>query len=153
VGLLSKEPKNPSQVGSSLQLPAWFLATQKAQEKRWGKELPSLAFVHIPPSAFLKFQENVLPNVGDESGHFPGLNDDVPLDQQGNGWQDVPFMQALVDTKGMHSVYSGHDHSDAWCGNWPEGGNNTVGVSNPISASVNIPVTASMERGIGEVGT
>ena len=110
---------------------AWFLATQKSQEKRWGKELPSLAFVHIPPSAFLTFQENVLPNVGDESGHFPGLNDDVPLDQQGDGWQDVPFMQALADTEGMHSVYSGHDHGDAWCGNWPEGGNNTASVSKP----------------------
>lgn len=40
-------------------------------------------------------------------------------------------MQALVDTPGLHSVYSGHDHGDAWCANWPvvEGVNS--GVSKP----------------------
>ncbi|PMD29557.1 calcineurin-like phosphoesterase [Hyaloscypha variabilis F] len=98
---------------------AWFLATQATLNKKWGKSLPSLAFVHIPPTAFLTVQNNLLANAGVESAHFPGLNDDVPLAAEGDGTQDVPFMQALVNTPGLHSVYSGHDHGDAWCANWP----------------------------------
>jgi len=98
---------------------AWFLSEQKTIEAKWGKDLPSLAFVHIPPTAFLKVQQTLLPKAGQESPHFPGLNDDVPLDAEGNGSQDAAFMNALAATKGLHSVYSGHDHGDAWCGNWP----------------------------------
>jgi hypothetical protein len=98
---------------------AWFLTEQATLKKKWGKSLPSLAFVHIPPTAFLTVQNNILPKAGEESTHFPGLNDDVPLAAEGDGTQDVPFMQALVDTPGLHSVYSGHDHGDAWCANWP----------------------------------
>lgn len=98
---------------------AWFLASQKALKKKYRKDIPSLAFVHIPPTAFLTVQNQLLPRVGVESQHLPGLNDDVPLAAQGDGTQDVAFMQALVDTEGLHSVYSGHDHGDAWCANWP----------------------------------
>ena len=65
--------------------------------------------------------------------HEPGINDDSPLAQQGytegqgdiSGGpasnytgQDVPFMQALLDTPGLMSVFSGHDHGDDWCFNW-----------------------------------
>ena len=28
-------------------------------------------------------------------------------------------MKALLDTPGLHSIYSGHDHGDSWCGRWP----------------------------------
>lgn len=130
-----------SQGGSEFQAPAgsqnipnwvepsiavWFLAEQAILKKKWGKSLPSLAFVHIPPTAFLTVQNNLLANAGEESIHFPGLNDDVPLAAEGDGMQDVPFMQALVNTPGLHSVYSGHDHGDAWCANWP----NVAGVVN-----------------------
>jgi hypothetical protein len=104
----------------------WFLAEQAMLKKKWGKSLPSLAFVHIPPTAFLAVQNTFLPNSGEESIHFPGLNDDVPLAAEGDGMQDVPFMQALVNTPGLHSVYLGHDHGDAWCANWP----NVAGVVN-----------------------
>lgn len=110
---------------------AWFIAERIALKAKYGKDLPSLAFVHIPPTAFFTVQNNLLPNYGEESAHFPGLNDDVPLAYEGSGWQDVPFMQALVDTPLLHSIYSGHDHGDAWCGNWPTGSNDTKGVSAP----------------------
>jgi len=108
----------------------WFLNEQAFLKMKHGKDLPSLAFVHIPPTAFLTVQKNLLPNYGEESAHFPGLNDDVPLAAEGDGTQDVPFMQALVDTPGLHSVYSGHDHGDAWCANWP----NVTGVVSGVSA-------------------
>jgi hypothetical protein len=104
----------------------WFLAEQAMLKKKWGKSLPSLAFVHIPPTAFLTVQNNLLANAGEESIHFPGLNDDVPLAAEGDGMQNVPFMQALVNTPGLHSVFSGHDHGDSWCANWP----NVAGVVN-----------------------
>lgn len=28
-------------------------------------------------------------------------------------------MKALLDTPDLHSIYSGHDHGDSWCGRWP----------------------------------
>ena len=97
---------------------SWFTAEKEVVRAKWG-ELPSLAFVHIPPTAFLTVQQTTLPNTGEESKNFPGLNDDVPLAAEGDGTEDVPFMQALANTSGLHSVYSGHDHGDAWCGLWP----------------------------------
>lgn len=109
----------------------WFTTSRKALTAKYGKDIPSLAFVHIPPSVFFTVQQNLLPNIGVESAHFPGLNDDVPLAYQGTGTEDVPFMQALVDTPLLHSVYSGHDHGDAWCGNWPAGADDPKGVSAP----------------------
>jgi len=27
-------------------------------------------------------------------------------------------VQALLETRGLHSVYSGHDHGNSWCGTW-----------------------------------
>lgn len=109
----------------------WFVAEQKSIKRKYKKDIPSLAFVHIPPSAFLTVQNQLLPSVGDESARFPGLNDDVPLAAQGDGTQDIPFMQALVDTPGMHSVYSGHDHGNAWCANWPNETGVVGGISKP----------------------
>lgn len=98
---------------------SWFRSESHSLTKRYGKVIPSLVFVHIPPSAFLTVQETLLPNVGDESRFFPGLNDDVPLARQGDGWQDGPFMRGLREVKGVHSVYVGHDHGEGWCANWP----------------------------------
>lgn len=97
---------------------SWFETQRDIIETRWGV-LPSLAFVHIPPTSFLKFAQQKLPGKGDKDVHFPGLNDDVPIDPQGFGrwWdRDKPFVTALLATKGLHSVYSGHDHGDSWCG-------------------------------------
>lgn len=61
----------------------------------------------------------------------PGINEDVPLAQQGAAadqgssetvysysGQDVPFMQALLDTEGLIAVFSGHDHGNDWCFKW-----------------------------------
>ncbi|KAH8656557.1 Metallo-dependent phosphatase-like protein [Tricladium varicosporioides] len=98
---------------------SWFTNTRSALKEKYGRDLPSIAFVHIPPTAFLAVQQSILPKFGQKSSHFPGLNEDVPLAPQGSGQQDIPFMQALVSTPNLHSIYSGHDHGDAWCGNWP----------------------------------
>ena len=108
----------------------WFTSEQRLIQQRWG-DIPSLVFVHIPPTAFLTAQREMLSHVEDTSAHFPGLNADIPLASQGDGWQDVPLMQALVDTPGLHSIYSGHDHGDAWCANWPVGRNSTKGLNKP----------------------
>lgn len=105
----------------------WFKSTQSQIYRQWGYMPPSLAFVHIPPTAFLKAQQDLgrkdyrgRPIPGNrKSRHFPGLNEDVPLAHQGDGKQDLSFMQALLDTPGLHSIYSGHDHGDSWCANWP----------------------------------
>lgn len=71
--------------------------------------------------AFVDLQAQTNPNVS--GPNYPGLNEDVPLAQQGysnTGSEAIPFMQALLDTPGLHSIYSGHDHGDSWCGRWPE---------------------------------
>ncbi|PNY24199.1 inactive purple acid phosphatase 16 [Tolypocladium capitatum] len=109
----------------------WFRATNAGITARFGKAIPSLAFVHIPTNASLALQmehgrDSINPNLQ------PGINDDYPLAQQGQGWcsdgrndgscayggQDVPFMQALVTTPGLIAVFSGHDHGDTWCYKW-----------------------------------
>lgn len=104
---------------------AWFAASTMAAKQQWGV-LPSIMFVHIPVNAFLNVQQSKVVTVG--GSHFPGLNADVPLAQQANSavsnnvytGEDVPFMQALLATEGLHSIYSGHDHGDSWCGLWPD---------------------------------
>lgn len=95
---------------------SWFRKSVAETQRKWG-ELPSLGFVHIPMRAFLDLQESKTANVS--GPHYPGMNKDVPVAQEGEGSQSKPFMQALLDTPKLHSIYSGHDHGDSWCGNWP----------------------------------
>ncbi|KAH0137812.1 Metallo-dependent phosphatase, partial [Aureobasidium melanogenum] len=105
----------------------WFTETRSLLEKKHGHIVPSVAFVHIPVNAMAAFQA-----IGVNANREPGINDDNPLAQQGsasgqgevsgttftyNG-QDIPFMQALLDTKGLKAVFSGHDHGDDWCFRW-----------------------------------
>ena len=103
---------------------SWFRKERDAIEERWGT-VPSLAFVHIPPTPFLELQKKRFPKKGEKDLHFPGLNDDVPVANQGEGrWgqKDKNFVKALLETEGLNSVYSGHDHGNSWCGTW--GGHN-----------------------------
>ena len=83
--------------------------------------------------AFLDLQSQASPSVS--SAYYPGLNADVPLAQQGysnTGSESIPFMQALLNTPGLHSIYSGHDHGDSWCGRWPNTTLPGYGVSRPF---------------------
>ncbi len=91
---------------------AWFVAAS-AQLRLAHGALPSLAFVHIPPHVFLAAQDT-----GIDPARFPGVNDDVPLAIQGEGVEDQKFVDALSSAEGLHSVYVGHDHGNAWCGLW-----------------------------------
>ena len=98
----------------------WFRETSADLRARHGS-LPSVAFVHIPILPFVDLQQQSNPAV--HGPHYPGLNADVPPAQQGyskTGREAIPFMQALLDTPGLHSIYSGHDHGDSWCGRWPD---------------------------------
>lgn len=114
----------PNWVDSSVV--SWFTSTKDNLTAAYGKSLPSLAFVHIPVDAFLAFQD-----AGVDANQEPGINADVPLAQQGvvsgegssetvftYDGQDVPFMQALLDTEGLIAVFSGHDHGNDWCFKW-----------------------------------
>ncbi|KAF1349560.1 Metallo-dependent phosphatase-like protein [Delphinella strobiligena] len=91
----------------------WFLDTSKMLAERYGRYIPSLAFVHIPVSAMLAFQE------GGVHAHLqPGINDDVPLSAQGgteNRGVDHGFVKALREVEGLMAVFSGHDHGNTWC--------------------------------------
>ncbi|KAH8659888.1 Metallo-dependent phosphatase-like protein [Xylariales sp. PMI_506] len=106
----------------------WFTETRTELSAQYGKTIPSLGFVHIPTNASLALQQEL----GVDANRQPGINDDNPLAQQGQGWctddsddsscvyggQDVPFMEALVSTPGLMAVFSGHDHGDSWCYKW-----------------------------------
>lgn len=100
----------------------WFTETNAALQTA-ATVIPAIAFVHIPVQAMLAFQGTTV-----SATKEPGINDDVPLAQQGAAQgqgtvsgttftyanQDVPFMQALLDTEGLSAVFSGHDHGDDW---------------------------------------
>lgn len=106
----------------------WFRETNAFLTSQHKKVIPSLAFVHIPTNASQAAQSEV----GIEANREPGVNDDYILAQQAQGWcadgsndgsceyggQDVPFMEALVETPGVMAVFSGHDHGDTWCYKW-----------------------------------
>jgi hypothetical protein len=87
--------------------------------------IPSLAFVHIPPKPFAAAQDALGRHslLGGAATHFPGLNANAPaVVQSGDGThaEDGAFTTALriMGAQGLHSVYSGHDHGDAWCTTW-----------------------------------
>lgn len=114
----------PNWVGDSVV--SWFNTTRANLTATYGKSIPSLAFVHIPVDAFLAFQD-----AGVDASKEPGINEDVPLAQQGvesgegssatvftYADQDVPFMRALLDTEGLIAAFSGHDHGNDWCFKW-----------------------------------
>ena len=46
------------------------------------------------------------------------INDDIPVKYQGHtvdyAGQDIPFMEALLQTKGLLATFSGHDHGNDW---------------------------------------
>ncbi|RFU23804.1 hypothetical protein B7463_g12534, partial [Scytalidium lignicola] len=107
----------------------WFKQTRDELTAKWGV-LPSIAFVHIPVIAMQAFQSQNNGN-GVSATQEPGINDDNPLAIQGFSsgqgtstpgftydGQDIPFMEALLDTPGLTTTFSGHDHGDDWCFKW-----------------------------------
>lgn len=60
----------------------WFTTTRDSLNLRYQKDIPSLAFVHIPVNASLAFQTEY----GVNAHRQPGINDDRPLAQQAEGW-------------------------------------------------------------------
>ncbi|KAF4993425.1 hypothetical protein FGRMN_6513 [Fusarium graminum] len=103
----------------------WFNETNAGLVEEHGKEIPSLAFVHIPVYASLQLQKVS----GVDKNYNPGINDETVI-QQGAGWcadkkggcdyadQDLPLMQALIATPGVIGLFSGHDHDNSWCYKW-----------------------------------
>lgn len=94
----------------------WFQSTRDSLNAQYGSTIPSLAFVHIPTQSMLAFQQT-----GVSPTKEPGINDDIIGHQDGSDpYQglDMPFMQALLNTQGLISVFSGHDHGDDWCFRW-----------------------------------
>ncbi|KAK3936700.1 Metallophosphoesterase [Diplogelasinospora grovesii] len=126
-----KNPQTGNRVGQpdwvDTSVVNWFQQTNALLTNQAGKVIPSLAFVHIPTNASLALQEH-----GVNPNRQPGINDDVPLAQQAQGWcpdgandgtcayggQDMPFMQAITTTPGLMALFSGHDHGDTWCYKW-----------------------------------
>lgn len=94
------------------QVISWFKLTRDQIKKdHGGKAIPSLAFVHIPPSVTLKWQKSKQRTATTE----PGLSKDIIGAQAENvPHADDAFMQALAETEGLMAVFSGHDHGIDW---------------------------------------
>ncbi|KAF4978178.1 hypothetical protein FZEAL_5423 [Fusarium zealandicum] len=105
----------------------WFNETYAALTEEHGKEIPSVAFVHIPIHASYEIQKD-----GDiDSNKNPGINGETVI-QQSQGWcsedndggscsyggQDMPFMRSLVSKPAMIGLFYGHDHANSWCYKW-----------------------------------
>lgn len=108
----------------------WFTTTSRQLSERYGRVVPSLAFVHIPIHATVILQKQGKNGKLDLRRH-PGINDDKihgqstnwnsvgkPMSRRGYGGRDKPFMQALVATKGLIGLFQGHDHGNSWCFRW-----------------------------------
>ncbi|TEA16895.1 putative inactive purple acid phosphatase 16 [Colletotrichum sidae] len=105
----------------------WFKSKSSELADKYKRNLPSIAFVHIPPDASRAVQAK-----GIDPSKEPGINQDSPLSRQAEGWcsdgsnkascsyggQDKSFMQAITGTSGMLAVFSGHDHGNSWCYRW-----------------------------------
>ncbi|KAK1714578.1 calcineurin-like phosphoesterase [Colletotrichum acutatum] len=105
----------------------WFKSINSDLNKKHNKNIPGVAFVHIPPKASSAIQTQ-----GIDHEKNPGINDDSPLSYQAQGWckdgsqkdscdyggQDSAFMKAVADSPGMIGVFSGHDHGNSWCTKW-----------------------------------
>ncbi|PYI23918.1 Metallo-dependent phosphatase [Aspergillus violaceofuscus CBS 115571] len=93
----------------------WFTQTNADLTEQYGKVIPSIAFYHIPVNAMLAFQ-----NQGVDAHSEPGINADVPLDQQGeaSGQGELPGMNltgnGLNLCFGRHTGYGGY-------GSWTRG--------------------------------
>ncbi|KAL9054547.1 MAG: hypothetical protein Q9162_004103 [Coniocarpon cinnabarinum] len=116
----------------------WLNSTHHALLQRHGV-LPSLLFVHIPVQAFSDMRRELKDSKSNP--YYPGMNAE-DVNQQGTGavgkncckyeGQDIPFMQTLLEMEGLHSIYSSHNHGDAWCGVWP---NSTIPSSPSLTRS------------------
>ncbi|KAJ4375638.1 hypothetical protein N0V86_007171 [Didymella sp. IMI 355093] len=101
---------------------SWFTLTRDAVNQQQGRVIPSLAFVHIPPHATRAYQDSK-----PDAATRPGLNQEL-IGHQGDVCDvnnhcnytgaDTYFMKALVETKGLLGVFSGHDHGVDWCMKW-----------------------------------
>jgi hypothetical protein len=102
-----------------IQVANWLQRTSASLNRQYNRTIPSLGFVHIPVYAMNAFQRDRW-----DSNRSPGINDDDPLSPQGEGpdgaytGEDIPFMQALLQTDGLKAVFSGHDHGNDWCQKW-----------------------------------
>ncbi|KAF2661986.1 Metallo-dependent phosphatase [Lophiostoma macrostomum CBS 122681] len=101
----------------------WFGATKNAIFNQYGRQIPSLAFVHIPIQASTGLQD--LRREG--KANAPGIDAEAighqanTCDNSGNCFynsKDSPFMRALVETEGLLAIFSGHDHAVDWCMKW-----------------------------------
>jgi hypothetical protein len=95
----------------------WINSTASELKARYGVLLPALAFVHIPPSFATQAQSSVVR----PDPLYPGINDDDPVDTQGQGdasTPDEPFWTALTATlggangDGLLATVVGHDHGN-----------------------------------------
>lgn len=106
----------------------WFQETNNKLVKAANRTIPALAFVHIPVKMTTELQRDGRADVRKN----PGINDDVPVSNQGRRWCDeetydlgalncvdgkfdAPFMDALATTPGLMGLFYGHDHGNTWC--------------------------------------
>lgn len=78
--------------------------------------------MHIPPHATRAYQDSK-----PDAATRPGINEEL-IGYQGDvcdssnncnySGADTYFMKALVETKGLLGVFSGHDHGIDWCMKW-----------------------------------
>ncbi|KAH7147134.1 Metallo-dependent phosphatase-like protein [Dactylonectria estremocensis] len=105
----------------------WFNETNAELVETYDKEIPSLAFVHVPVHVTYLVQQEL--GINEETN--PGINEEDVV-QQGDGWcsdggrncdygdQDLPFMRALASIPGIIGLFYGHDHGNSWCYKWDD---------------------------------
>ncbi|KAL3468753.1 Metallo-dependent phosphatase-like protein [Aspergillus californicus] len=107
----------------------WFMDTNDELTQKHQKIIPSLAFFHIPITAMFDFQTSP----GVDASKTPGLDGEV-VSFQGKQYNNKPghdenFKNALSNTAGLATTFSGHDHENDWCFKWKNSASHKAGIN------------------------
>lgn len=99
----------------------WYYETSKKLEKKAGKKVPSLAFMHIPLPEF-EYMWYASPFERVEESHQKAVEKHSIIGEKNEGVATGPFnsgmFAAMLDRGDVKGVFSGHDHINTYVGDY-----------------------------------
>ncbi|MBD2867633.1 metallophosphoesterase family protein [Paenibacillus sp. IB182493] len=99
----------------------WYSETSEALEKRYGRKIPSLMFIHIPLWEF-RFMWFASVDGRTEADHARAVAKHGIVGERNEEECPGPFnsgmFSAILDRGDVKGVFCGHDHVNTYCGNY-----------------------------------